>query len=877
MLESLRFPEIHSRQERIHDAHAKTFQWIYAPKNSDKGEQSWDNFVEWLENGQGVYWINGKAGSGKSTLMSYLSHDYRTSSSLKKWSGTRDILTPSFFFWNAGTQMEKSTEGILRSLVYQVLEKYPTLISLIGDVSSHENGLTYCGSIPVWTERRLRAISQTAMAQTQRKARICIFIDGLDELSGDQEALITLIENVQTQDVKLCLSSRPHRSYNEAFEASHKLRLQDLTEPDIKTYVSDKMPRLAQNGSVGEVRRLFDDIVRKAEGVFLWVELVVKDLTRGLKHDDTLEQLRIRVESTPSDLEALYEKMLSSIELAHHEEAAQLFQMALSNLTRSLLDVALELNKGFDRLSEIRVGDALAFCCRFRKRIPAIGAGLLELNFENNRSSKRVALVERGNLTLPIHYTYSLEAADVSFYERYAHVDFIHRTAAEFLRQNKQAQIFLDSNVQSSLSPHCKYVRVLLTKLSLLGFPQEPPEIDAESAEVYTCLGNRHPDDDFVDQVARPFIYKIMQHVFLDELETGIAQVSLCYDVDRILTAAYQRHGTIITAQHWSTRWGSEFGSCGESSQADLWFPKNPKTSPPTSFCSAKTGSQLFSNRPVDFVGEAACWALSSYVLGMVDMQQKPLERNYVNYLLYCAVCAVNDGRTLPKSLNLLTELLRRGGDPNMYTEDSSITVWRLFLERIQWYAHRQSAALVAITKLFLDKGADVHMRVRTLWRESRHLTGEEGSCWRSLGNFLAEDSPLYRLRATFGYLSEFENLEDIILVKGGRDFRRFVQVRFGDNRTPRKVSERQSKKMLATLNEMELGCGAPMPLRRRRERRLDGLFKEIWEENEDCGSEMSSTESETSGTDTEDVFYESVAVQTEAEIEDCEPIVIND
>ena len=69
-LKSLYFPEIHSRQEEIANAHKKTFQWIF--DESGEKVRPWSNFIEWLEEGSGTYWISGKAGSGKSTLMNYV-------------------------------------------------------------------------------------------------------------------------------------------------------------------------------------------------------------------------------------------------------------------------------------------------------------------------------------------------------------------------------------------------------------------------------------------------------------------------------------------------------------------------------------------------------------------------------------------------------------------------------------------------------------------------------------------------------------------------------------------------------------------------------------------------------------------------------------
>lgn len=66
MLESLHFETIHARQEDVRSAYKNTFSWILDPNQKDS--YLWDNLLEWLETGSGIYWINGKAGSGKSTV-----------------------------------------------------------------------------------------------------------------------------------------------------------------------------------------------------------------------------------------------------------------------------------------------------------------------------------------------------------------------------------------------------------------------------------------------------------------------------------------------------------------------------------------------------------------------------------------------------------------------------------------------------------------------------------------------------------------------------------------------------------------------------------------------------------------------------------------
>lgn len=164
-LDSLWFPEIYRRQETIHEAHKKTFQWIYEPEKVGKTVRRWDNFSTWLKSGHCTYWINGKAGSGKSTLMNYIYQDERTAESLKTWSGSKEVFTPGFFFWNAGETLEQSSEGLLRSLIYQILRRFPSLTpsrQIESSSESMQNGPWSYETIAAWTERRLQVSTSTA-------------------------------------------------------------------------------------------------------------------------------------------------------------------------------------------------------------------------------------------------------------------------------------------------------------------------------------------------------------------------------------------------------------------------------------------------------------------------------------------------------------------------------------------------------------------------------------------------------------------------------------------------------------------------------------------------------------------------------------------
>lgn len=66
ILNSLAFPSISAREEEIVDANSETFRWIFDV--NDEGQRPWHSFTQWLKHQGGMYWINGKAGSGKSTV-----------------------------------------------------------------------------------------------------------------------------------------------------------------------------------------------------------------------------------------------------------------------------------------------------------------------------------------------------------------------------------------------------------------------------------------------------------------------------------------------------------------------------------------------------------------------------------------------------------------------------------------------------------------------------------------------------------------------------------------------------------------------------------------------------------------------------------------
>ena len=184
--QSLFFSEIYSRQDNIHTAHEGTCRWIFADsgRNGEALSHPWPSLAAWFkhgmygllnlikythpnhyidihsfmrchlinqnfhaaktrfvtnlsfsssnsntEKGDEPYWLSGKPGSGKSTLMKYITNEFRAHVQTEDTSSP-EIIAASFFC-NPGSELQKNHVGFLRSLLYQLADQRPELIPIM--------------------------------------------------------------------------------------------------------------------------------------------------------------------------------------------------------------------------------------------------------------------------------------------------------------------------------------------------------------------------------------------------------------------------------------------------------------------------------------------------------------------------------------------------------------------------------------------------------------------------------------------------------------------------------------------------------------------------------------------------------------------------
>jgi hypothetical protein len=323
ILEWLDYRQILWRYHAIDEVYEDTYEWIFHPPSE---QNLWSDFVAHLQNdSMDPYFINGKAGSGKSTLMKFVQTHKTTRTLLERWAGSEKLAVSHFYFWNLGTSLQKTHTGLLRALLHSILEQYPELIPAVFPKLYCARARLDEDCAPQYIELKE---AFTLMVKKSSFLKIAVFIDGIDEFDGDHQDMATFLRSLSSTDLKLVVSSRPLNACLGALKGCPSLRLQDLTRPDMKRYVDEKLsshPLMIQ--SPEQASLLTTEVMDKADGVFLWVVITVRLLTKGVEDGDNLDELQQTLRSLPPDLKSLYRRMFQTMDPNYRRQGSELFQL----------------------------------------------------------------------------------------------------------------------------------------------------------------------------------------------------------------------------------------------------------------------------------------------------------------------------------------------------------------------------------------------------------------------------------------------------------------------------------------------------------------------------------------------------------------------
>ena len=329
IIDSLDAPDIDLRRALISKPYKGTLEW--ALQNPV--------LTSWLQIGDGIFWINGKPASGKSTLMKFIFKHKDTRQLLHDWKRGAIEIHAGFFFNFRGSHIQKSFEGLLRSMLRQILEGAPFCKDLLKPLLFDPQYRASIANPPriEWTIPLLEAALRAILGQDQKVLDIFLFLDALDEFDGHlnliSQFLKDLVEVSKSSKtrVKICFSSRPWDVFKDNFGSGLKLSVEDFTQTDIAQYCAGLVAQAPPPTVIPN--ELVLDIVAKAAGVFLWVKLVVTDILAAVRStpDISVNELKLIVKKLPQELDEYYEHIVRRVPISYRWETYVLLELVIRN------------------------------------------------------------------------------------------------------------------------------------------------------------------------------------------------------------------------------------------------------------------------------------------------------------------------------------------------------------------------------------------------------------------------------------------------------------------------------------------------------------------------------------------------------------------
>lgn len=326
----LAFPGMYDREHQLAEPAAETFEWILpvnweryvdeiVPDDNIRTFQAGSAFVSWLQSTDQLFWISGKPGSGKSTLMKHLWSQQSLRLHLEEWAGGRSLQRSSHYFWKIGGGERNTIRGLYRTLLYTLCgdqegERYMKMAFESWNPES---------SSPVPSLGELRHAMREVLSETRDSIAFCFLTDGLDEClasNNDHHQLCDVLNQDflaagHKDNVKLIVSSRPEPPFGDTYSQSRNLIMQDLTRKDIEHYVLQLLQEanthsILQSADVGKIS---SKILDNSNGVFLWTVLVIRRLRSSMMYELDPRTLANEVDEMPHEIDDLIGSIVGNV------------------------------------------------------------------------------------------------------------------------------------------------------------------------------------------------------------------------------------------------------------------------------------------------------------------------------------------------------------------------------------------------------------------------------------------------------------------------------------------------------------------------------------------------------------------------------------
>jgi len=262
--------------------------------------------MDWCDdpNGKCIFWLNGMAGTGKSTISRTIAREL----------AEKKRLAASFFFTRGKKDISHS-RMFFTTIAAQLANILPVLRTSISDAINDNPDIVERGLREQWNQLILNPLKN---APTQ-SIQLVVVIDALDECDSMQDIQLILLlleeaKDLETVRIKIFLTSRPKNPIFDGFrqlsgEAYQDFILHntplDTVNGDISTFFLQKLSPVEAKHGLGTPwpdEQIIELLVERAAGLFIYAATTLRFIQDGI--DGPEEQLALILSATKSSLSA---------------------------------------------------------------------------------------------------------------------------------------------------------------------------------------------------------------------------------------------------------------------------------------------------------------------------------------------------------------------------------------------------------------------------------------------------------------------------------------------------------------------------------------------------------------------------------------------
>lgn len=361
------------------------------------------NFRKWTgyTRGSNILWIYARPGNGKSVQAAFMVDQF-----------TKSGCKCNYYFFRHDDSTKRSASSLLKSLAFQVAQCTPAFEDALSTMSEEGLRLEKMDARSIW-----HRVFLSVLFKMQGIGPLYWVVDALDE-SDSISTVIDVLSTISSSNfpIHLIVFSRQTPPITKGFD-----RISNVTPlttinaeqnlDDIRLFATSEMKYMHGND---EIRKgMIDQIVERAEGSFLWVNLVLKEVMQCHSYDE----IKIAFEEIPSGMDSLYRRMESSIR--------HLTRVSDKDLARTILIWATYSRRPLTTDEMLRA---------LQPQFPAV----LDLRFTINQVCGQFVMIDSNSHVGLVHRTareYLIKSSDLPFSisPHDAHEDLFNKTISVFL------------------------------------------------------------------------------------------------------------------------------------------------------------------------------------------------------------------------------------------------------------------------------------------------------------------------------------------------------------------------------------------------------------------------------------------------------------